>query len=46
MALTNVSNLLQTLESIVAGQPIGEVHVDPETARWANVALERMLEIK
>ena len=46
MSMTNVSNLLQTLESIVQGNPIGEVRVDPETAKWANVALERMLEIK
>lgn len=46
MALTNASNLLQTLESIAQGQPIGQVYVEPEIAKWANVALERMLEIK
>lgn len=46
MFRTNVFNLLETLQSIADGRPIGVVKVEPETARWANVALERMLSIK
>ncbi len=46
MFRTNAFNLLETLKSIVANQPIGVVRVEPETARWANTALERMLSIK
>jgi len=41
----NEYNLLQTLESIVAGCPEHVVRVDPETARWANQALQRMLSV-
>jgi quinolinate synthase len=32
-----------TLESLLAGAPVNEVRVDPETRKWALVALERML---
>lgn len=32
-----------TLESLIAGQPMNEVRVDPETRKWALIALERML---
>ena len=39
----NEYSLLATLESIVAGQPRHIVRVDPETAHWANQALQRML---
>ena len=46
MFLTNVFNLWQVLESIAAGHPTGEVHVEPEISKWANLALERMLAIK
>jgi quinolinate synthase len=46
MFLTNVINLWQALEGIAEGHPRGEVHVDPEVAKWANLALERMLAIK
>jgi len=37
--------LLATLESIVAGHPQYVVTVDPETTRWANEALGRMLSV-
>ena len=46
MFRTNVFNLLQTLESIVEGNPIGAVRVPPDIARLANLALERMLSEK
>jgi quinolinate synthase len=44
MAMTTMRHLLYALESIVAGQPVGVINVDEDTARWARVALERMLE--
>src|SRR5271157_224188 len=37
-------HLCWTLESLVEGQVVNQVTVDPETKRWARVALERMLE--
>jgi quinolinate synthase len=38
-------HLCWTLESLMDGQVVNQVTVDPETKRWARVALERMLEI-
>jgi quinolinate synthase len=38
-------HLCWTLESLVSGQVVNRVSVDPETMRWARVALDRMLEI-
>ncbi len=38
-------HLCWTLESLVAGQVVNRVSVEPETKRWARVALDRMLEI-
>ncbi len=38
-------HLCWTLENLVAGQPANVVRVDPETKRWARVALDQMLEI-
>jgi quinolinate synthase len=37
-------HLCWTLESLVDGQVVNQVSVDPETKRWARVALERMLQ--
>ncbi len=39
-------HLCWTLESLVAGQVVNQVSVDPETKHWARVALDRMLELK
>jgi quinolinate synthase len=39
-------HLCWTLESLLAGQMVNRVRVDPETKRWARVALDRMLEIR
>ena len=44
MAMTTMRHLLYALDSIIAGQPVGVIQVGEETARWARVALERMLE--
>jgi quinolinate synthase len=39
-------HLLWALESLVEEQPVNQVRVDSETARWAKTALDRMLAIK
>jgi quinolinate synthase len=38
-------HLCWVLESLVAGQVVNRVSVDPETKRWARLALDKMLEI-
>jgi quinolinate synthase len=38
--------LCWVLEELAAGRVVNRVQVDPETARWAKVALDRMLEVK
>jgi len=38
-------HLCWTLESLAVGNVVNAVRVDPETKRWARVALDRMLEI-
>ncbi|MBZ5564669.1 MAG: quinolinate synthase NadA [Acidobacteriia bacterium] len=38
-------HLCWTLENLVGGQVVNRVSVDPETKRWARVALEQMLGI-
>jgi quinolinate synthase len=43
---TTLEDLYLTLKSIEDGQPINEIVVDKHTAKWANVALQRMLEIR
>jgi len=39
-------NLAWALESLLAGQVVNQITVPEETARWARVALDRMLAIK
>jgi quinolinate synthase len=39
-------NLTWALESLVAGRVVNQIVVPEETARWARVALDRMLAIK
>jgi len=43
---TTIEDLYLTLKSIEDGQPINEIIVDEHTAKYANLALERMLAIK
>jgi quinolinate synthase len=38
-------HLAWTLDSLVEGRVINRITVDPDTAHWARVALERMLQI-
>lgn len=39
-------NLAWVLESLVAGEVVNQITVPEETARWARIALDRMLAIK
>ncbi len=39
----DLPHLTWTLESLVGGRVVNQIEVDPETARWARVALDRML---
>ncbi|HVL27979.1 MAG TPA: quinolinate synthase NadA [Acidimicrobiales bacterium] len=41
----DAAHLAWCLENLVAGTVVNRITVDPETAAWARVALERMLEI-
>jgi quinolinate synthase len=38
-------HLCWVLEQLVAGQVVNRIAVDGETAEWAKVALQRMLDI-
>jgi quinolinate synthase len=33
------------MENLVAGTVVNRIEVDPETERWAKVALQRMLDL-
>jgi len=44
MERINPYNLLRTLDSLLEGHPMELIEVSPENARWARVALERMLQ--
>ncbi|MCA1692072.1 MAG: quinolinate synthase NadA, partial [Actinobacteria bacterium] len=41
----DAAHLAWCLESLVEGQVVNQISVDADTAAWARVALERMLEI-
>jgi quinolinate synthase len=45
MYRTTPLGLRDALQSCVAGRPINVIRVDAETARWANLALQRMLDL-
>jgi quinolinate synthase len=42
----DLAHLCWSLENLAAGTPVNVIRVDEETARWAVVALERMLTVK
>jgi quinolinate synthase len=42
----DLAHLCWSLENLAAGTPVNVIHVEEETARWALVALERMLTVK
>ncbi|MBK9181333.1 MAG: quinolinate synthase NadA [Acidimicrobiales bacterium] len=41
----DAAHLCWVLENLVEGRVVNQITVDPDTAEWARVALERMLEI-
>jgi quinolinate synthase len=41
----DAAHLCWVLENLVEARVVNQISVEPETARWARVALERMLEI-
>jgi quinolinate synthase len=43
---TTLEDLYRTLKALEDGHPINEIDVDEHTVKYANLALERMLEIK
>jgi len=40
----DLAHLCWTLENLVAGTIVNKIHVEPKTAEWSLIALERMLE--
>jgi len=42
----DLAHLCWSLENLAAGHPVNVIEVDPETTKWALVALERMLEVR
>lgn len=42
----DLAHLCWSLENLAAGTPVNVIEVDDDTARWALVALERMLEVR
>jgi quinolinate synthase len=41
----DAAHLAWVLENLVEGNVVNRITVDPDTAEWARVALQRMLEI-
>ncbi len=41
----DLPHLVWALENLVEGRVVNRIEVDPETARWAGVALQRMLDL-
>jgi quinolinate synthase len=41
----DLAHLCWSLENYVAGTPVNRIEVEPETANWALIALQRMLEV-
>jgi quinolinate synthase len=39
----DLPHLVWALESLVEGRVVNRIEVDPDTAHWARVALDRML---
>jgi len=41
----DLPHFVWAMESLVAGQVVNQIQVDPETERWAKIALQRMLDL-
>jgi quinolinate synthase len=42
----NLAHLCWAVENLAAGTPVNVIEVEPETARWALEALQRMLDVR
>ena len=42
----DLAHLCWSLENLVDGQPVNTIEVDNDVAKWSQIALERMLQIK
>jgi quinolinate synthase len=42
----DLAHLCWSLENLAAGAPVNVIEVDPETANWSLVALQRMLDVR
>jgi quinolinate synthase len=42
----DLAHLCWSLENLAVDRPVNVIEVDPDTARWSLVALERMLQVK
>ena len=42
----DLAHLCWAVENLAAGTPVGVIEVEPQTARWALEALQRMLQVK
>ncbi len=42
----DLPHLAWCLENLARNTPVNRIKVDPETAHWARLALQRMLEVK
>jgi quinolinate synthase len=45
MFRVDAAHLAWVLENLVEGTVVNRITVDPDTAEWARVALQRMLDI-
>ncbi len=45
MGQTSLEKLDRVLDALADGELVGEVMVDPDTTKWARLALERMLAV-
>ena len=41
----DLPHFVWAMESLVAGDVVNVIDVDPETERWAKIALQRMLDL-
>ena len=41
----DLPHFVWAMESLVQGTVVNQIEVDPETERWAKVALQRMLDL-
>jgi quinolinate synthase len=42
----DLPHLAWCLDNLAQGTPVNRIRVPAETARWARIALQRMLEVK